>query len=1216
MSGFRTAIKSQWILIDSMPVSSFKGPRPGCTSSATWASSCFKKQVDIFVIWNGVTNSIRSGDIDIQRLPCVQVGTVNSHRVNCNCGSGFVYTTRPGLDTSGLMDSLFPTTQTALLHQSAILAYPNMAPSWRRWTCIPWTRGPTRTTAILPSNPVCLGKTSRRWRGRQSQPRRRRRYRRVGVTSPVRRPCRRKLSLLYLLLCHFIQCPWQSYMCSYLHWHCLLDRLVCVLHQRLSHMFLMLWARSGDCPHCVSQGTLRKGVHFMASERSSEIEDRMENPGRSAGEPAPAMPPTRTTSVMAQLIPAPPLGPPPPRPVVDLQPVAHRISGAVSQAFAEMGLPVQEVLTLVPWHYRELRSLVVRITHMTPADSFHPNILMTATEEEPGEETAEHTEEPSAGTRAVEETAESISSTMEAEGRTMMTGDEVRRLQAHLEDAPGDDLEDLSAVGSTSDIVTTAALNAAPHGPWHPSTEAKAKPRSSRKFEPHLMGSHTHYPVHHLCSPHTSSMHSGADTVIAMRRPAGEPMCSLQDRADQFLGAGNLLLNGGQLDKKTLLRHMIVLFMCIMLRLMLYMMMYFYMLQRSLWARYRSIGTVSLNSSSSLTLRRSGSFVLQLRRPFRRFRTLIFTDAFLHEDQVGTVSPKRCLQKQHLSGCPLRNVSRTGPKSGHQHSRPRVSTRILVITIWLCLVHTNLAVTELIDARVGADSAAAPEAATAAKPSGVRKASVPFKNTQPHRHVKRAYKRAFARSCREGGAHYRGRWRPMAWFEKTNLRTPSLHLRSTTQSSCQLERGRTHGSYVPGDRDLCQDGSCRYSHVAGNQVESTWASQDYLYVHTAGVGKHDRLAGLLMMISTRLVKAEQLQYCVHHAGRLLHARIPHGHTHVDIINWYQYAVNQQEGTFDRRQKLLIKLQKCLAHLPRRNSLILGGDFNCPCEQHANVCGPACIPPNPMYHADHSDHQQVWRTLHLTALNTWIQPQHGQLATFVFEGTEHQPQSQIDFIMIRSHHCTARSKQAGIIVDFPVAAWRNGDKHYPVHAEVPVPRPQWNRRPAPAQPVRIDQDRLIQELRADPPPPALQALRYEAQQKLQHSSQPIEDSNLILSEVAQKYYPATAPATSTASNRRHSPTVPGRCGGFFVSCERNVSLRLVCSQPGGRGHNTCRRIASTRLGPRNDPKAESVIFFSKLRLQPRSTTPESSIKSSSSWCLERPGNAYSCIEMGI
>ena len=195
----------------------------------------------------------------------------------------------------------------------------------------------------------------------------------------------------------------------------------------------------------------------------------------------------------------------------------------------------------------------------------------------------------------------------------------------------------------------------------------------------------------------------------------------------------------------------------------------------------------------------------------------------------------------------------------------------------------------------------------------------------------------------------------MAWFEKTNLRTPSLHLRSTTQSSCPhwnviswnaagltaatFQEIETFARTVRADIFMLQE--------TKSTLESTWASQDYLYVHTAGVGKHDRLAGLLMMISTRLVKAEQLQYCVHHAGRLLHARIPHGHTHVDIVNWYQYAVNQQEGTFDRRQKLLIKLQKCIAHLPRRNSLILGGDFNCPCEQHTNVCGPASIPPNPM-----------------------------------------------------------------------------------------------------------------------------------------------------------------------------------------------------------------------------------------------------------------------------
>ena len=191
----------------------------------------------------------------------------------------------------------------------------------------------------------------------------------------------------------------------------------------------------------------------------------------------------------------------------------------------------------------------------------------------------------------------------------------------------------------------------------------------------------------------------------------------------------------------------------------------------------------------------------------------------------------------------------------------------------------------------------------------------------------------------------------MAWFEKTNLRTPSLHVRSQAQSSCPhwnviswnaaglaaatFQEIETFARTIRADIFMLQETKWT--------LQSTWASQDYLYVHTAGVGKHDRLAGLLMMISTRLVKAEQLQYFVHHAGRLLHVRIPHGHTHVDLVNWYQYAVNQQADTFDRRQKLLIKLQKCLAHLPRRNSLILGGDFNCPCEQHANVCGQASIP---------------------------------------------------------------------------------------------------------------------------------------------------------------------------------------------------------------------------------------------------------------------------------
>ena len=123
--------------------------------------------------------------------------------------------------------------------------------------------------------------------------------------------------------------------------------------------------------------------------------------------------------------------------------------------------------------------------------------------------------------------------------------------------------------------------------------------------------------------------------------------------------------------------------------------------------------------------------------------------------------------------------------------------------------------------------------------------------------------------------------------------------------------------------------------------ESTWSNKDYHYVHSPGAGPHDRYGGLLTMISTRLARADDIQFYAPHPGRLLHVRVHHGGTHIDILNWYQYAVSQQEGTFDRRQKLLIQLQKTV--LPRRNLLLVGGDFNCPCESHGPVCGQAVVP---------------------------------------------------------------------------------------------------------------------------------------------------------------------------------------------------------------------------------------------------------------------------------
>ena len=286
--------------------------------------------------------------------------------------------------------------------------------------------------------------------------------------------------------------------------------------------------------------------------------------------------------------------------------------------------------------------------------------------------------------------------------------------------------------------------------------------------------------------------------------------------------------------------------------------------------------------------------------------------------------------------------------------------------------------------------------------------------------------------------------------------------------------------------------------------EATWTTREYHYIHTPGAGKHDRLAGLLVMVSTRLAKADQLQYRVHHAGRLIHVRVPHQSIHVDVVNWYQYAINEQEGTPERRQQLLIKVQRCIAHLPKRNVLIFGGDFNCPCEPYKHVCGQVTVPFNKMHYMDLQDHQHVWRTLLLTALNTWQQPVHGQVATFAMGETETAVRSQIDFIMTRTQQVTARAKQASIIADFPVAAWRGGPRHYPVLAAVPIPRPHWNcKAPASSTPTPIDREQLIQDSRMDTPPARLLTMRAEISAQLHV---PVDSYNTILMQAAQKHYP--------------------------------------------------------------------------------------------------------------
>ena len=152
------------------------------------------------------------------------------------------------------------------------------------------------------------------------------------------------------------------------------------------------------------------------------------------------------------------------------------------------------------------------------------------------------------------------------------------------------------------------------------------------------------------------------------------------------------------------------------------------------------------------------------------------------------------------------------------------------------------------------------------------------------------------------------------------------------------------------------------------------------------------------------------QYVAAHPGRLLHIRIPRGQAPGDSANWYQYSVSDAEGVFDRRLSRLTKLQRCVAGLPQRNSLLLAGDFNCPISTNPPVCGSCVLTPNSTRYQDAKDLHNVLSTLHLCVLNTW---QDGQLATFTFG----EIASQIDFVIVRPRQADAIAKRAQIIADF-------------------------------------------------------------------------------------------------------------------------------------------------------------------------------------------------------
>ena len=187
-------------------------------------------------------------------------------------------------------------------------------------------------------------------------------------------------------------------------------------------------------------------------------------------------------------------------------------------------------------------------------------------------------------------------------------------------------------------------------------------------------------------------------------------------------------------------------------------------------------------------------------------------------------------------------------------------------------------------------------------------------------------------------------------------------------------------------------------------------------------GRH---AGLLTLISKKLVKAESLSWTERVPGRLVQLKLRGQTQDLDLIHCYQHV--HKLTKMDDREAFWLELQSTLTSLPTRNRCCILGDFNTTIPvANAKVgfkdflhhgtrqFGPC--------HKDWKSFHHLLELFDLNILNSWsdIGP------TYEHEGGA----SRIDFILYRNLHTDSQSKQVKYLHHHPMYQ-TTGCRHVPM-----------------------------------------------------------------------------------------------------------------------------------------------------------------------------------------
>ena len=209
-------------------------------------------------------------------------------------------------------------------------------------------------------------------------------------------------------------------------------------------------------------------------------------------------------------------------------------------------------------------------------------------------------------------------------------------------------------------------------------------------------------------------------------------------------------------------------------------------------------------------------------------------------------------------------------------------------------------------------------------------------------------------------------------------------------------------------------------------------------------GTGSREGGILFMVNTEYFKGLEVKRAEVQPGRLLHLRICSDPA-IDLFGVYQHAWNPAKAEFQHQQQtpeqLLLgkrqvnwqRIQSWTSGVPKRNLLVILGDFNSTLEVHPPNVGHG-VGHAHAYKTDAQALQSLLITAGLTAVNTWSKP--GQAASTFW--THRGEGSQIDYIITRNpvNHASLKSStlpQAPIVHP-------TGFRHIPVQCYFTWPKP--------------------------------------------------------------------------------------------------------------------------------------------------------------------------------